>query len=53
MAETKTTLFNKFLQIQKLQEELDTKKKDYRKLGSEVKSLGQRVPTLIRELDLG
>ena len=52
MKETKNTLMSRFIKIREMQRELDLKKKEYKTLGSEVKSLAQKIPVLIRELDL-
>ena len=50
--ETKNTLLNKFIRIQEMQLELDKKKKQFKEIGKEVRSMSQKIPQLLRELDL-
>ena len=50
--ETKNTLLSKFIEIQNLQNKLDTLKKENRRIMSEIRSLQQIIPTKIRLLDL-
>ena len=52
MADSKTTIFNEFTKIQELQQLFDRKKAEGRKIQSEIRSLAQRIPQLIRELNL-
>ena len=50
--ETKNTLLSKFIEIQQMQLELDKKKKQNRDLTKEVRSLSQKIPEMLRELNL-
>ncbi len=50
--ENKTTLLNKFIELQQLQFELDSKRKQLRILAKETRSLSQKIPIKLRELNL-
>lgn len=52
MAETKNTLMSQFIKIQNMQFELDKKKKEHRQLGEEIRSMAQKIPQMLRELNL-
>ena len=48
----KTNLLGKFIIIQNNQEELDKLKKQNREIVSRIRALAQKIPQLIRELEL-
>ena len=50
--DTKNSLLNQFIKIQDLQSELDRKKRQYKSLGKEIRSISQKLPQMIRELNL-
>lgn len=52
MAETKNTLLNKFIAIQKMQFELDKLKQEQRLIGKKIKGLAWMIPKSLREIDL-
>lgn len=52
MGETEKSPLRKVMDIQKLQFELDNKKKAMARISKDVRSLSQRIPQLIRELEL-
>lgn len=50
--ETKNTLLGQFQKIQSMQFKLDELKKKKREVDSEIRSIGQKIPQLLRELNL-
>ena len=50
--DTKTTLLQQFIKIQEMQFKLDSLKKESREIVSQIRSLSQKLPQLIRELHL-
>lgn len=50
--QTKNTLLNEFIKIQDMQFELDKLKKQQREINKEIKSLSQKIPFMIRTLEL-
>lgn len=50
--ETKNTLMSKFLKIQETQLTLDKLSKEIRNLSGQKRSLAQKLPQMLRELNL-
>ena len=50
--DSKNTLLNQFIKIQEMQLKLDNLKKESREIISQIRSLSQKIPQKIRELNL-
>ena len=50
--DSKNTLLNQFIKIQEMQLKLDNLKKESREIISQIRSLSQKIPQMIRELEL-
>lgn len=50
--DTKNSLLAQFIKIQEMQFDLDKKKKQNRELVSEIRSISQKIPQMLRELNL-